>query len=256
MGRDLFGRGISVLQPPVVPNYVLLHAQKYRLLWASYLELLRRIDEEDECWRWQHRLWADFTTLLIHMSLRQHRNIETIAESPLRISAEQQRGKWALVDALSGVFEVRTESGRSAVISFVRDAARSNTKYDGFLTGLGATSLIHVQDLDTRAEGVILIWPVHFFAEETPGLKQVVESAQRALANCLNSIGLQEDVDLSAKGLVLMSRLATGRTAQIEVNRREGDVIGHACRPVADLLKQSVSRVGEIISTFVDELIS
>ncbi len=226
-------------------------------LWIAYNELLRRLDEEDECWRWQHRLWTDFCRLMLQIALRQHNHVEIVAESPLRLSAEQRRGRWSLVDVQSGVFLAETNAGKRAVVSVLLDTSVQHPKLATWMAGLGVATVLHVQNLDAESprEAMILIWPVHFFAQESPTLSQLVSSAQRALANCVRTLALVEDSVVSAKGLIVMSDVGRYLGGADERNIRQTDVIGVRIKTSMEELSLGIETIGRALMLLIDELL-
>ena len=257
IAHQLFERGITRPQLPIVPNYVLLQEPRYNRLWIAYNELLRRLDEEDECWRWQHRLWTDFCRLMLQIALRQHNHVEIVAESPLRLSAEQRRGRWSLVDVQSGVFLAETNAGKRAVVSVLLDTSVQHPKLATWMAGLGVATVLHVQNLDAESprEAMILIWPVHFFAQESPTLSQLVSSAQRALANCVRTLALVEDSVVSAKGLIVMSDVGRYLGGADERNIRQTDVIGVRIKTSMEELSLGIETIGRALMLLIDELL-
>ena len=206
LARNLHHEGIGLPRSPIVPNFALLQDHRYRRLWRAYLEIIRRLDEQDECWRWQHRLWADFCRLAVQVALQLHPGFRTIAESPLRIATEQQRGCWSLVDAQSGVFLIHDQNGSPiAVLSVLWDVSSKHPKLEPWMASLGTTSVLHLQNLKSEQESYLLIWPLHFYGTDTPDLEEIAESGHRALKRCLSHLALSEDKDVKAEGLVLVS---------------------------------------------------
>lgn len=204
--RTLRDRKIGLPRPPIVPNYVLLQDRRYRRVWNAYREILRRLDEQDECWRWQHRLWADFCKLATQVALYRGNKFETVAESPLRIASEQHRGRWSLVDAHSGVFLIRDQKNRpAAVLSVLWDTTAGHPKLADWMAGLGAAAVLHLQGLEDGRESYLLLWPLHLFGDSAPGLKEIAESAKRALNSSLEFLELADNVDIEVEGLVLVS---------------------------------------------------
>ena len=211
LGRTLRNSDIGLPRPPIVPNYALLPEPRYRRIWRAYREIIRRLDERDECWRWQHRLWADFCRLLIQVALRGNHKFRAIAESPLQIASEQQRGRWSQVGAHSGTYLVHNKQDRPvAVLSVLWDTTTDHPKLSPWMAGLGAAAVLHLQGLENDQVGYLLVWPMHLFGEEEVDLRQIVKSGRRALDNCLSTLALADNVDIRAEGLArAYSRLWT-----------------------------------------------
>jgi len=255
IARSLFEKGITRPQPPIVPNYVLLQDPRYRRLWVAYTELLRHLDEEDECWRWQHRLWTDFCRLALQVALRQGDRVEIIAESPLRLSSEQRRGRWSLVDVQSAVLLMRTPRCGEVAVSILWDTTVEHPKLAPWMAGLGAATVLHVQSLESKREAFILVWPIHHFSLVTPDLSDVVRSAQRALHQCIKTTWLEEDVDITAGGLVMMSYVGSEKGVLKETF---GDypVIGVRFGTSMRRLRRGLKHVTRLVQDLIDDLLS
>ena len=196
---------VSRLTPPVVPNFVLLQDVRYRFLWRAYLELIRRQDEEDECWRWQHRLWLDYCRLVIHLSLRQADSFEPIAEEPLRINQEQKRGVWSSLQSQSGTWVYKDEDGEEFVVSFVWDVDRDHPKTGAWVSALGCSSYLHIARLSDNEEGFILLWGYHGFQETSENLDALGNSCQRAIDAIRNLRRINYDERLRIDGVIFVS---------------------------------------------------
>ena len=246
LARILSDREIGWPRPPVVPNYALLQDRRYRRVWSAYREILRRLDEQDECWRWQHRLWADFCKLVTQVALYRGHKFETVAESPLRIAPEQHRGRWSLVDAHSGVFLLRDRQDRpAAVLSVLWDTTAEHPKLASWMAGLGAAAVLHLQGLKDGRESYLLLWPLHLFGDDAPNLKEIATSAQRALDSCLKALVLADNVDIEAEGLVLVSNFdARHETAGPRVEQA-GTVIAARLSAGYGGLRQDIDRLGD-----------
>ena len=252
--HDLADRGISKPHPPIIPNYALLQDPRYRKLWSAYIELLRRLDEEDECWRWQHRLWNDFCRLALQVALRRSAgNDGVVAESPLRLLPEQRRGQWSVVDAQSAAYLLDAGDAGKVVVSFLWDAAGDHPKLPAPLSGLGAVSVLHAQALNTGNEAFVLLWPVHFFGSATQEMEALVDSACRALNACIGNLRLTDDLHIVAGGLVLQSEVAKGLgNAAISSNH---EVVGLRLNTSPDRLTSELKRISRAISSLLERLL-
>ena len=215
--------GVSSIHPPVVPNFVLLQDFRYRRIWRAYIELLRQSEEEDECWRWQHRLWFDYVRLLTHLSLTAHKNFQTVAEAPLRVNDEQHRGAWIKMDSQSGTWLALPETADESVVSLIWSMTSSHPKIHPWIGALGCQAVIHVQRLTDQREGYIALWGYHSFAGAAPDLKALGQSANNAIENCKNNARLAYDEEIDLRGLIIASdfqknsRVAANRTSTGEV---------------------------------------
>jgi hypothetical protein len=196
---------VSRLSPPVVPNFVLLQDVRYRHLWRAYMELLRRQDEEDECWRWQHRLWHDYVRLILHLSLRQADKFRPVAEAPLRINTEQTRGVWSLISSQSGTWFFRDEDGEEYILSLIWRVDSRHPKTHDWLSGLGCGSVLHVSRLSDSAEGYLPIWGFHGFGKNPEDIEELAKSCDRALGNVMLTRQLHHDETIRLHGIILLS---------------------------------------------------
>lgn len=206
MGRDLREAGVSTIHPPIVPNFVLLQDVRYRRLWKAYLELLRQSDEEDECWRWQHRLWLDYTRLLVHLSVRANENFLPLAETPLRINEEQARGSWVSMSGQqSGAWLALPETADESVVSLIWSLTSNHQKIQPWMHALGCQAIFHIQRLSDSREAYVALWTYHSFSNSRPDLESLGQSAKNAIENCQHNARLVEDVEISLTGLVIAS---------------------------------------------------
>lgn len=254
--RNLRNYEVGLPHPPIVPNYALLQDRRYRRVWRAYREIIRRIDEQDECWRWQHRLWADFCRLALQVALAFGSKFQTLAESPLRIAQEQQRGRWSQVDAHSGVFLLLDQQDRpTAVISVLWDTTAAHPKLATWMSGLGAAAVLHLQNLRDGRESHLLLWPMHMFGDDPPQLSQIAASGQRALESCLGTVALADNVDVRAEGLVLVSNFDTGQETAGPKIERVGRVVAARLSAGYGHLRQDIDRLSHVVHAIALRLV-
>jgi len=250
LARGLRDDGIGKLRPPIVPNYPLLQERRYRRVWRAHREIIRRLDEQDECWRWQHRLWSDFCRLAIQVALHRHPRFRAIAESPLRIAPEQQRGRWSLVDAHSGTYLMHDEQGHpTVVISVLWDTAAEHPKLKPWMASLGAAAVLHLQSLEDGRESYLLLWPLHLFGDDMPDLNWIAASGQRALGKRLSG------VDVRAEGLVLVSSIDPPQKTTPPAVRNGAVVAAHLSAGYRGL-RQDIDEVGRWLHSMALRLVS
>jgi hypothetical protein len=206
INRDLSSEGVSRIHPPLTPNFVLLQDVRYRRLWKSYLELLRQSDDEDECWRWQHRLWSDYIRLLTHISLRADDRFQMVAETPLRINEEQERGSWvAMSSQQSGTWLVQTKDGMEYIVSLIWSMNSEHQKSQVWMQALGCQGFFHIQSLSDSREAYVALWAYHSYSDTRPDLKSLGESAKIAIENCKHNAQLVDDVEVDLSGIIIVS---------------------------------------------------
>lgn len=251
--RSLGDNGILLPHPPIIPNYALLQERRYRKLWHAYRQLLKHMDEEDECWRWQHRLWIDFCRLAMQVSLRTSSQGHVFAESPLRLSAEQQRGSWITLDNQSAVFHLTTGKHLNTVISVIWNPAVDHPKLHEGIVGLGASSVLHVQSLDDEKEALILVWPIHSFGENAPQISDIVASADNAGKECVRNLRLSEDVRIKLGGIVMQSSVEAAAPAGAQF-KQQGSIVGLRFGTTPKELSRGLNILSKSISTVIDRL--
>lgn len=254
IARELGARAVSRAKPPVVPNYALLQERRYRSLWRAYRELLKNIDDQDELWRWQHRLWADFCRLAVHVALRQAAGAHgVVAELPLRIAGEQQRGRWSLIGGQSGVF-VLERRGRNFVFSLVADLAERHPMVSPWMFSLGASAALHVQALDNGREARLVIWAIHEAGEQVASLAELARSAERAMSDCLRDWERYYDEKETAGGLVIASVVDRRDKPDGPPIHRHGGVCALGLGPEFPLLSTGLHWTAETILALANDL--
>jgi len=206
MGHELRAAGVSTIQHPVVPNFVLLQDIRYRRLWKAYLELLRQSDDEDECWRWQHRLWLDYALLLVHLSIRANNSFLALAEMPLRINEEQERGSWiAMSSQQSGSWLALSGTADESVVSLIWSLGSNHQKVQPWMHALGCQAIFHIQRLSDSREAYVALWTYHSFCNSRPDMKALGQSAKNAIENCQHNARLIDDIEVNLTGLIVVS---------------------------------------------------
>jgi len=206
------------------PNYVLLHDRAYRELWGWYVRLVRRQKENDDAWRWQRRLWADFVRLRVACELI-HADAGSTDFScrlpfvhDLWLREEQDAGSWLHPTDWPGPIWLKAD-GRPEVIAQVvhPHAVVQDETYDGLpvATWLGQTGadvavIFRPSGDGTQGRRVCLfVWAVHSAAEELddPRVRTQTQRASEALAR-LRGHGQSEGT--AFRGLILRSHLLGG----------------------------------------------
>jgi hypothetical protein len=224
ISQDLKANGVANVIQPVVPNFVLLQDTRYRRIWRAYQELRRQKNEEDECWRWQHRLWSDYAKVLLHLALRISEDFTPLAEMSLRVREEQQRGIWVGGNSQSGTWVHGKSPENETAVSLIWSMSSDHHKIHPLMSGLGCQAMLHVQRLKDRREAFIPVWTYHAFGLNRPDLKELANSAARALKNCTNNAQLVEDLDLDMKGIMIVSNFEAPGFIKMELNEKR-DVI-------------------------------
>ena len=93
------------------PNYVLQHDPRYRPIWKVYEKLRRHQKEQDDVWRWRHRVWAEHTGLALAACLQEMAGM-SLLEGDLLIRAEHEAGEY--LDPRSAFASSRVGEGTRA----------------------------------------------------------------------------------------------------------------------------------------------
>ena len=192
LDRDLEALGINLPSPPILPNYVLQQDVNYRRIWHGYLHLLRRKQEEDDIWRWQGRLWAEFSQLSLLVALRRLPGARILAETPLLVRNDQQRGRWLDLSAHPAVVTVPIE-GRLLAVTVIDAQAEQASQFGteviwGYLWSIGPACVLHVQDIASGEETWVLVWGLHPIDGQDIELRLEVSSADAALCRLRDRI--------------------------------------------------------------------
>jgi len=205
------------------PNYVLLHDPAYRELWVWYLKLVRRQQVNDEAWRWQRRLWADFVRLRVAAQLIQpFKEDGFAARTPfahdLWVREEQDAGCWLHPADWPGPVILRGSRGSEIVAQCVHPhALKEDESYNGlpvsrWLAMSGADLAVVFSPLD-RAVGsqvvCLFVWAIHSAAED-PQDERVRKQPDRACEALRRLLDSKVRKDVTFRGIILRSRLQEG----------------------------------------------
>jgi hypothetical protein len=220
LDRDLEALEINLPSPPILPNYVLQQDVNYRRIWQGYLELLRRKQEEDDIWRWQGRLWAEFSRLSLLVALRRLPGARILAEAPLLIRSDQQRGRWVDLPAHPAVVAVPIE-GRVLAVTVIDSQAEQALQFGGediwgYLWSIGPACVLHAQDVASGEETWVLVWGLHPIDGQGIDLRLEVNSADAALGRLRDRIRADGGGLRRMRGIVLVSHPSLEGEAQRE----------------------------------------
>lgn len=209
--RELSGFGIRNPAHPVTPNYVLQQDARYRVIWRAYQELLRNQQREDDLWRWQRRLWADFARLAVVVAIDHLSSRQRVALSPLQVRNEQANGRWSDTCPLLALFVLTL--GQRRLIAHVFDTTLDDRESTlaPWLSMLGCTAVVQLTDYETGLRGSLCIWGIHGTAAQPLPLAELVQSADEALRNALAQENFRTGQAVKARGLVIRSSLAQPR---------------------------------------------
>jgi hypothetical protein len=231
-----------------VPNYVLSQDTRYRKIWEGYQELLRRQQDEDDVWRWQMRLWAECVRISVLVALRRLPGAQIVAETPMHIRADQQRGRWSDLSPHAAVVSVPVDERRLVVT--VVDAQDPEASAFGprslwpYLWSIGPSCVLHAQDLSNGEETWVLVWSLHPVDGQPLDLRREARSADRALARLARRIRDDGGAAYRLRGVVLVSSLGDSR----EVGVGDcGDTLAYRCTVNAESLSGIVENLAEML---------
>ena len=220
LDRELDALGISMPNPPISPNYVLQQDVNYRRIWQGYLELLRRQQDEDDIWRWQVRLWAEFARLSVIVALRNLGSAKVIAETPLIVRHDQQRGRWVDISAHPTIVCVPIE-GRLVIATVIDGQTQEAAQFGGdniwgYLWSIGPACVLHAQDVDSREETWVVIWAIHPVDGKELNLSLEVRAADRALSRLRERIRDEGGGNMRLRGVLMVSHSVLESEAIVE----------------------------------------
>ncbi len=250
--RELCDIGISNPVHPVTPNYVLQQDSRYRVIWHAYREILSNKQREDDLWRWQRRLWADFARLAVVVAIDRLSSRQRVSLSPLHIRSNQANGRWSDTYPLLAMFVLKL--GQRRLIAEVVDTtinAGHLVALAPWLSMLGCTAVVQLTDYENGRRGSLCIWAIHGTAAKPIPLAELVQSADEALRTALSQEKLRTSQPSKARGLVIRSTpdqarefatqpadLAYGLTLDVNPNN-----IREALEECALILEDSMDRL-------------
>lgn len=256
LARDLDCDGIGAPTLPPKPNYVLLHDGRYRNVWRAYLDLLRRKSEEDEAWRWQSRLWADFVRLSVQVGLEHLPGCTRVARAPLVVRTEQERGRWTDLPPQTGVYLLRL-AGRTLVVTILDVQADEAHRHIGDRHfAVGASAVLRVDDLEDGGVAEVVIWAVHGTGAQLLDTRALTVSADAALQKMRAVAEVRGDKWPTTRGLVIASRPSHGDDAADPVEEGHGDVLGLRIAASSRHLEWAVRKCGETVALAIGDMLA
>ena len=239
LARELANIGVSVAEPGVPANYVLMEDRGYRAVDEAWDRLLRQDKAEDELWAWQAESWTDFCVLAVTLALHGLDEAKLIAQAPLVWMDEAVQGRRFLHDRPLAVFWLR-ESGlivevqaRPEQISAIQFAAR-------------ASLWLRVTDLKTDAiERRIPVWTPHSFT------RMSVQSEAQSASTLVHALRNRPGQEVLREGLILMP--AHGAAETYKATSGGGRVQAIAIDSVGEALKEGKTALANFVRTCFQE---
>jgi hypothetical protein len=237
---------------------VLLFDPSYHKIWLGYQEILRQKDSEDDAWRWQHRLWADISRVVIHSSLfwiaPPDYGVPVI--SPLYLRSEQSRGRWTDENPQSAFFVLDSKNKKIIAAPLDLRTEKRHSKTRDWQLSLGATMVIHLEEIGTGRQACILVWTLHSTGMCQPDIADAVKSAERSLASCLHDVERYEDKRFIARGLVLQSNRDLD-SPPLATNANDAKQVSGLCFSPSDtVMSEAIELLGERLQQYVLEMFS
>ncbi len=209
LAGDLAEVGVRLPANSVVPNYVLTQDLGYSAVWLAYQDILRRREEEDDVWRWQVRLWADCVRLSVLVALRSLSGAQVIAEAPLLIRADQERGRWADLPPHPLVVVIPADE-RQLVVTVIDAQDPLGNQFGPrelwpYFWSIGPASILHAQDLASGEETWVAVWSLHPLDGRELDLDKEAHSADCAIENVVRKLRLEQAVACRLRGVIIGS---------------------------------------------------
>lgn len=197
--REVVFDEVSKPSPGTPPNYVLLNDHRYRQVWQWYCRMLRREEDEDRCWDWQSRTWADISRLLVNSALVFHSQtspdfmkqgivLKDFVAGGLKLLNEQKLGCRTHQGTEPGPFMVKCfEDGKRVwhgVMEVVHPDQANDHNVVALLGHTGAHLYLVLRPLGQTPQRlhVILVWGANTAgAIKTPDYNEIADSAYQAL---------------------------------------------------------------------------
>jgi hypothetical protein len=193
--------GVRALAGVPAPNYVLQHDTRYRPLWGAYLLLVRQQMQQDEAWRWRHRIWAEHLTLGVMANLQAGDGRTRPVNADIFIRPEQVCGRFLDPSGMPASWRLAGNGGAEAVDLIIGDRACDHPLIPASVTALGPDLVLIKRSLfKARPLSILAIWAVLDFDIATDRLRDRTASLSVALrgatAPCaLHAIIVQPSID-------------------------------------------------------------
>ena len=244
---------VSKLAVKPTANYVLLFDPSYHKIWIAYEELLKLESKEDDAWRWQARLWTDVGLIIIHSTLFYLTKSEggVPAISPLHLKREQSRGRWTDSSPQTAFFLLNSERKRIIVAPLDTRTHQDHPKIMSWQLSMGASMVIHLEEVGSGREAFILIWSIHSTGSSQPGIEEAVISAENSLKKCRDHVQTYQDVSLKVRGIVLQSNRNLDAIPQVA----DCALVSGVCfAPVNSKTASILELIGSLIERHIAEL--
>ncbi len=184
------------------PNHALQHDRRYHTLWKAYVQLLRQQVEQDQAWRWRHRIWAEACGLALLGALKQAAPgvpRASALQSDVLLRNGQVCGRF--IDERSGIGRFDVIHGETAsTIQLLRgdeiSAYRAVAPFPDQLSSMCPDAVLVCRDApwpDKPARHVLGIWTALDFDLEGDGMAERAEridAGMRAIRSAGNLTGL------------------------------------------------------------------
>ena len=252
LGRDHSFDKISALAVKPTANYVLLFDPSYHKIWIAYEELLKLEAKEDDAWRWQARLWTDIGLVIIHSTLfhlaKEGGSIPAV--SPLYLKREQSRGRWTDDNPQSAFFLLDITGKRIVAAPLDTRTHQYHIKIQPWQLSLGASMVIHLEEVGSRRKAYILVWTIHSTGLSQPDIDEVVLSAEDSLNKCRDHVQTYKNENIEVRGIVLQSnRDLDSATEVVDC----GIVSGICFAPVNSKTPETLGLIGKRIERYISE---
>lgn len=239
--RDLENLGVSLAEPGVTPNYVLMEDRGYRDVREAWIRLLSQEKAEDDLWSWQAESWTDFCVLALTLSLHALKDSELVAQSPVMWLPEAQAGRRFRQDNPLAVFWLKDSrqivevQARPRGISTQQATAKAHVWLR--VTNLG----------DQQSKRRIPVWTPHTFKRMNPA------DEAGAAVKLLGVMRGRLSGSVLREGLILMQ--AQGRPENAEANLNGCRVSAISLDAVGVPLKDGVAALGAFVRSCVSEIV-
>lgn len=239
MSSELTELGVSIAEPGVAANYVLMEDRAYRAVNEAWDRLLRQDKAEDELWAWQAESWTDFCVLAVTLALFGLDEAKLISQAPLVWMDEAIQGRRFLHDRPLAVFWLRESDlivevqARPEGISAIQFAARANL-------------WMRVTDLKSDAiSRRVPVWTPHSFSRMSP------ETEAQQAATLVHALRNRSGQEVLREGLILMPAHGVAETS--EATAGGGRVRAISLDARGETLKEGKRALARFVRTCIQE---
>lgn len=177
------------------PNHVLQRDPCYAKLWRAYILLLKQQWQQEQAWRWRHRVWLEVCQLAVLTALTERYPHATGARSSAMLRPDQHCGRFIDERTTIGRWDVKTTDGGECSLWFadgrhlpaVAEAMPAGTLSESIIRMAPDAVILrrNMQQPDAPPSHILAMWTIFDFDLDGDRLRdraRQIEVAMRSVA--------------------------------------------------------------------------